>query len=62
MNTLLGIMWGLINPDMFVSVADTLEDVMQASVPSVIENVRVAEVGFLRPPGSSPKVNANANA
>lgn len=44
MNTLLGIVWGLINPDMFASVADTLEDVMQASVPGVIENVRVAEI------------------
>lgn len=29
---------------MFVAVADTLEDVMQASVPGVIENVRVAEI------------------
>jgi Ca2+-dependent lipid-binding protein len=44
MNTLLGVMWGLINPDMFIGVADTLEDVMQASVPGVIENVRVAEI------------------
>jgi Ca2+-dependent lipid-binding protein len=37
-------MWGLIDPDMFASVADTLEDVMQASIPGVIENVRVAEI------------------
>ncbi|KAI4163097.1 MAG: hypothetical protein LQ342_003224 [Letrouitia transgressa] len=44
MNTLLGIVWGLINPEMFASVADTLEDVMGASVPGVIENVRVAEI------------------
>ncbi|KAL9589027.1 MAG: hypothetical protein Q9203_002174 [Teloschistes exilis] len=44
MNTLLGIVWGLINPDMFAAVADTLEDVMGASVPGVIENVRVAEI------------------
>lgn len=44
MNTLLGVVWGLINPDMFAGVADTLEDVMQASVPGVIENVRVAEI------------------
>ena len=44
MNTLLGVVWGLINPDMFQAVADTLEDVMQASVPGVIENVRVAEI------------------
>ncbi len=50
MNTLLGIVWGLINPDMFSSVADTLEDVMQASVPGVIENVRVAEINQ----GSNP--------
>ncbi|GAB7352816.1 hypothetical protein MBLNU459_g3431t1 [Dothideomycetes sp. NU459] len=50
MNTLLGIVWGLVNPDMFQSVADTLEDVMQASVPGVIENVRVAEINQ----GSNP--------
>jgi hypothetical protein len=40
----MSILWGLIDPDMFVSVADTLEDVMQASVPGIIENVRVAEI------------------
>lgn len=50
MNTLIGIVWGLINPDMFQSVADTLEDVMQASVPGIIENVRVAEINQ----GSNP--------
>jgi Ca2+-dependent lipid-binding protein len=44
MNTFLTVVWGLINPDMFAAVADTLEDVMQASVPAVIENVRVAEI------------------
>ncbi|KAI0376163.1 hypothetical protein F5Y04DRAFT_286201 [Hypomontagnella monticulosa] len=44
MNTLLGIVWGLINPDMFAAVADTLEDVMQASVPGIIENVKVADI------------------
>ncbi|KAF2130771.1 hypothetical protein P153DRAFT_421819 [Dothidotthia symphoricarpi CBS 119687] len=50
MNTFLSIVWGLINPDMFQGVADTLEDVMQASVPGVIENVRVAEINQ----GSNP--------
>ncbi|KAL9025781.1 MAG: hypothetical protein Q9196_005456 [Gyalolechia fulgens] len=50
MNTLLGIVWGLINPEMFAAVADTLEDVMGASVPGVIENVRVAEINQ----GSNP--------
>ncbi|KIX06317.1 uncharacterized protein Z518_04292 [Rhinocladiella mackenziei CBS 650.93] len=44
MNTFLGVVWGLINPEMFAAVADTLEDVMQASVPNVINNVRVAEI------------------
>ncbi|KAI8661841.1 hypothetical protein NCS55_01055400 [Fusarium keratoplasticum] len=44
MNTMLGIMWGLINPEMFAAVADTLEDVMAASVPGVIEHVRVADI------------------
>src|SRR4051812_15794381 len=50
MNTFMGVMWGLIDPDMFIGVADTLEDVMQASVPAVIENVRVAEINQ----GSNP--------
>ncbi|KAF2090300.1 hypothetical protein K490DRAFT_63175 [Saccharata proteae CBS 121410] len=50
MNTLLSVVWGLINPEMFQSVADTLEDVMQASVPGIIENVRVAEINQ----GSNP--------
>lgn len=50
LNTLLGIVWGLIDPDMFQGVADTLEDVMQASVPGIIENVRVAEINQ----GSNP--------
>lgn len=40
----MSVVWGLINPDMFAAVADTLEDVMQASVPGIIENVRVAEI------------------
>lgn len=35
---------------MFQGVADTLEDVMQASVPGIIENVRVAEINQ----GSNP--------
>jgi len=50
MNTLLGVVWGLINPELFQGVADTLEDVMQASVPGIIEHVRVAEINQ----GSNP--------
>ncbi|KAL3479072.1 hypothetical protein BJX99DRAFT_268748 [Aspergillus californicus] len=44
MNTFMGIIWGLINPDMLAPVADTIEDIMQASSPNVIENVRIAEI------------------
>jgi len=44
MNTMIGIVWNLINPEMFAAVADTLEDVMAASVPGIIENVRVADI------------------
>ncbi|KAL4808388.1 hypothetical protein BDV18DRAFT_134853 [Aspergillus unguis] len=44
MNSFLGIIWGLINPDMLAPVADTIEDIMQASSPGVIENVRIAEI------------------
>lgn len=44
MNTLLGIVWGLVNPEMFAAVSDTLEDVMQASLPGIIENVKVADI------------------
>jgi Ca2+-dependent lipid-binding protein len=50
MNSLLAVVWRLINPDMFQAVADTLEDVMQASVPGVIENIRVSEINQ----GSNP--------
>ncbi|KAI9804782.1 MAG: hypothetical protein M1825_001150 [Sarcosagium campestre] len=44
LNTLLGVVWGLINPDMFAAVADTLEDVMQASMPGVITGIKVTDI------------------
>ncbi|KAF8421574.1 hypothetical protein EV426DRAFT_718555 [Tirmania nivea] len=44
LNTLIGVGWRLLNPDMFASIVDMLEDVMQASVPGVIENLRVVDV------------------
>lgn len=47
MNSLVGIVWNLINPEMFISMADTLEDVMQASVPpALIQNVKVSSIGL----------------
>ena len=47
MNSLMGIVWKLINPEMFAAMADTLEDVMQASVPpALIHNVKVSSIGL----------------
>ncbi|TFK47021.1 hypothetical protein OE88DRAFT_1666844 [Heliocybe sulcata] len=45
MNALLKLVWGLINPDMFVPVIDMVEDVLQASLPNFIEAVRLTDVG-----------------
>ena len=45
MNSLLSSVWPLINPDLFTSLADMLEDVMQASLPKVIRMVSVDDLG-----------------
>jgi hypothetical protein len=45
LNSLLASVWPLINPDLFISLADTLEDVMQASMPSLIRMISVEDVG-----------------
>jgi hypothetical protein len=45
MNALLKLVWGLVNPDMFIPVIDMVEDVLQASLPGFIEGVRIADVG-----------------
>ena len=45
MNSLLSSVWPLINPDLFASVTDMLEDVMQASLPKVVRMVSVDDLG-----------------
>ncbi|KAI6823206.1 hypothetical protein KC340_g11874 [Hortaea werneckii] len=45
LNSLLGSIWPLVNPDLFASLSDTLEDVMQASLPSLVQMVSVDDVG-----------------
>lgn len=37
--------WGLINPEMFVPIADTIEDVMQRSLPGLVDAVRISDIG-----------------
>ncbi|OCL13166.1 hypothetical protein AOQ84DRAFT_385608 [Glonium stellatum] len=45
LNSLLASIWPLVNPDLFTSVADTLEDVMQASLPRTVRMVSVDDIG-----------------
>ncbi|KAI0634023.1 hypothetical protein C8Q77DRAFT_721518 [Trametes polyzona] len=39
-------LWPILNTDLFSSLVDMLEDIMQASVPSFIHSVRVADLGL----------------
>ncbi|KAG5922470.1 hypothetical protein E4U42_005453 [Claviceps africana] len=45
LNSMLAAVWPLINPDLFASLADTLEDVMQASLPKLVRMVSVNDIG-----------------
>ncbi|KAF2454938.1 meiotically up-regulated gene 190 protein [Lineolata rhizophorae] len=45
LNSLLSSIWPLVNPDLFTSLADTLEDVMQASLPKLVRMVSVNDIG-----------------
>jgi hypothetical protein len=45
LNSLFASVWPLVNPDLFISIADTLEDVMQASLPSMVRMVGVEDIG-----------------
>ncbi len=45
LNALFASIWPLINPDLFTSLADTLEDVMQASLPKFVRMISVDDLG-----------------
>lgn len=45
LNSILASVWALINPDLFTGLADTLEDVMQASLPKLVRMVSVDDLG-----------------
>lgn len=45
LNSFLASIWPLINPDLFSSLIDTIEDVMQASLPKVIKMVSIDDMG-----------------
>ncbi|KAI0139463.1 hypothetical protein F4776DRAFT_616248 [Hypoxylon sp. NC0597] len=45
LNSLFSAIWPLVNPDLFASLVDQIEDVMQASLPKVIKMVSVDDMG-----------------
>ncbi|KAK4184031.1 hypothetical protein QBC35DRAFT_541491 [Podospora australis] len=45
LNSIFASVWRLINPDLFASLVDTLEDVMQASLPKIVRMVSVDDMG-----------------
>jgi Ca2+-dependent lipid-binding protein len=45
LNAFIGTFWRLLPPDMFVPIADTIEDVMQQSLPKFVEAVRISDLG-----------------
>ena len=48
LNSFVKVVWPLINPDMFVSIIDMVEDVMQASLPGFVDAVKVSFLSYLQ--------------
>jgi len=49
-NSFLSVAWKMISPDMFVSTIDMVEDVMQASLPGIVNAIKISDYGQ----GSNP--------
>lgn len=45
LNALLNAIWKQVNPEIFAAAVDKLEDIMQASAPSIIHGVKIDDVG-----------------
>ncbi|OCF60178.1 C2 domain-containing protein [Kwoniella mangroviensis CBS 10435] len=50
LNGLIKLIWGLIDPALFISVADMVEDILQQSLPGFVDAVRITDLGQ----GSNP--------
>ncbi|KAL7420399.1 hypothetical protein Q5752_005369 [Cryptotrichosporon argae] len=50
LNGLVKLIWGLVDPSIFVSVADMVEDILQQSLPGFVDAVRITDLGQ----GSNP--------
>ena len=46
LNALFATVWPLVDPSMFASVADMVEDIMQSSLPKFVDAVRISDVGL----------------
>lgn len=45
LNNMIKLMWGLVDPGMFISITDMVEDIMQQSLPGFVEAVRISDFG-----------------
>lgn len=45
LNSVLASIWPLVNPDLFISLADTLEDAMQSNLPKMVNMINVEDLG-----------------
>lgn len=45
LNALISVVWKQINPEMFIPMVDQIEDVMQQSLPGIVDAVKISDVG-----------------
>jgi Ca2+-dependent lipid-binding protein len=50
LNAVVATIWGLIDPSLFNPTSNLVEDVMQASLPKLVDAVRISQVGQGRNP------------
>ncbi|WVR03079.1 hypothetical protein IAU60_000068 [Kwoniella sp. DSM 27419] len=45
LNGLIKLIWGLVDPSLFISIADMVEDILQQSLPGFVDAVRITDLG-----------------
>lgn len=46
MNAIIACIWRQLNPEMFIEMLDQVEDIMQASLPSMVSSVKISDLGL----------------
>lgn len=46
LNALIATVWPLVDPSLFASVIDMVEDIMQASLPKFVDAIRISDLGL----------------